>query len=160
ARGKVPDGLSGAGLRDVSSDARTGRAGRRRSPAAGGQRPPPTGGGRAMNKRGFVQKREASWRRFEQLLERLDAVSLQRFSPGETAEFSRLFRELCHDLSLTRSRDGGGGLVAYLNALVSRGHNAFYSGPRGKLASIGRFLAIGFPRLFRANLGYFVAAAA
>jgi len=112
-----------------------------------------------MNKRRFVMKREASWRRFEQLLERLDAVSLRRFSPAETAEFSRLFRELCYDLSLIRSRDWGRGLVAYLNALVSRGHNAFYSEPPGKLASVGRFLAIGFPRLFRKNVGYFLTAA-
>lgn len=113
-----------------------------------------------MNKRRFVQKREASWRRFEQLLERLDRVSLRRFSPAETAEFSRLFRELCYDLSLIRSRDWGRGLVAYLNALVSRGHNAFYSEPPGKLANVARFLAIGFPRLFRKNVGYFIAASA
>lgn len=113
-----------------------------------------------MNKRDFVAKREAAWRRFEQLLERLDTISLRRFSPAETAEFSRLFRELCYDLSLIRSRDWGRGLVLYLNDLVSRGHNAFYSEPPGKLASIARYLAITFPRLFRKHIGYFVAAAA
>lgn len=113
-----------------------------------------------MNKRRFVAKREIAWRRFEQLLDRLDTISLKRFSPAETAEFSRLFRELCYDLSLIRSRDWGLGLVSYLNDLVSRGHNAFYSSPPGNLGHLVRFLAVGFPRLFRKNIGYFVTSAA
>src|SRR5436190_23170245 len=113
-----------------------------------------------MNKRRFVAKREVAWHRFEQLLDRLDTISLRRFSPGETAEFSRLFRELCYDLSLIRSRDWGQGLVSYLNDLVSRGHNAFYSSPPGNLGHLVRFLAVGFPRLFRKNIGYFLTAAA
>ena len=113
-----------------------------------------------MNKRQFEAKREIAWRRFEQLLDRLDTISLRRFSAGETAEFSRLFRELCYDLSLIRSRDWGQGLVSYLNDLVSRGHNAFYSSPPGNLGHLVRFLAVGFPRLFRKNIGYFLTAAA
>jgi len=113
-----------------------------------------------MNKRRFVAQREVAWRRFEQLLDRLDTISLRRFSPTETAEFSRLFRELCYDLSLIRSRDWGQGLVSYLNDLVSRGHNAFYSSPPGNLGHLVRFLASGFPRLFRKNIGYFLTAAA
>lgn len=113
-----------------------------------------------MNKRRFVAQREIAWRRFEQLLDRLDTISLKRFSPTETAEFSRLFRELCYDLSLIRSRDWGQGLVSYLNDLVSRGHNAFYSSPPGNLGHLVRFLAVGFPRLFRKNIGYFLTSAA
>ncbi|MBI3866844.1 MAG: stage II sporulation protein M [Planctomycetia bacterium] len=113
-----------------------------------------------MNKRKFVARRAVAWHRFEQLLDRLDTISLRRFSPAETAEFSRLFRELCYDLSLIRSRDWGRGLVSYLNDLVSRGHNAFYSSPPGNLAQVARFLAVGFPQLFRRNIGYFLTAAA
>jgi uncharacterized membrane protein SpoIIM required for sporulation len=112
-----------------------------------------------MNKRKFVAKRSVSWRRFEKLLDRLDSISLRKFTPAETAEFSRLFRELCYDLSLIRSRDWGRGLVSYLNDLVSRGHNAFYSSPPGNLANFVRYLTVGFPRLFRQNLGYFLTAA-
>ncbi|MGE5192864.1 MAG: stage II sporulation protein M [Deltaproteobacteria bacterium] len=112
-----------------------------------------------MNKRRFVAKRAPAWRRFEELLNRLDTISVKRFSAAETAEFSRLFRELCYDLSLIRSRDWGRGLVSYLNDLVSRGHNAFYSSPPGNLANLFRFLAVGYPRLFRKNIAYFVTAA-
>jgi len=113
-----------------------------------------------MNKRRFIAQRAPAWRRFEQLLDRLDTISLRRFSPAETAEFSRLFRELCYDLSLIRSRDWGRGLVSFLNNLVSRGHNAFYRAPPGTLGHFVHFLAAGFPQLFRKNIGYFLAAAA
>src|SRR5258708_20604292 len=112
-----------------------------------------------MNKRRFVAKRASAWRRFEQLLDRLDTISIKPFSAAETAEFSRLFRELCYDLSLIRSRDWGRGLVSYLNDLVSRGHNAFYSSPPGTLGQLARFLAVGYPRLFRKNIAFFVTAA-
>jgi uncharacterized membrane protein SpoIIM required for sporulation len=113
-----------------------------------------------MNKRKFVAKRVDSWKRFEMLLDRLDTVSLRRFTPAETAEFSRLFREMCYDLSLIRSHDWGRGLVSYLNDLVSRGHNAFHNSPPGNVAHFIRFLAVGFPQLFRRNVGYFWTAAA
>jgi uncharacterized membrane protein SpoIIM required for sporulation len=112
-----------------------------------------------MNKRRFVAKRAPAWRRFEELLNRLDTISVKRFSAAETAEFSRLFRELCYDLSLIRSRDWGRALVSYLNDLVSRGHNAFYSSPPGNFANLVRFLAVGYPRLFRKNIAYFATAA-
>jgi len=111
-----------------------------------------------MNKRRFVAKRAPAWRRFEVLLNRLDTISVKRFSAAETADFSRLFRELCHDLSLIRSRDWGRVLVSYLNDLVSRGHNAFYSSPPGNLSHLVRFLSVGFPRVFRKNIAYFLTA--
>jgi uncharacterized membrane protein SpoIIM required for sporulation len=113
-----------------------------------------------MNKRRFVAKRAPAWRRFEELLNRLDTISVRRFSAAETAEFSRLFRELCYDLSLIRSRDWGRALVSYLNDLVSRGHNAFYSSPPGNFAHLFHFLAVGFPRLFRKNIAYFLTSSA
>jgi uncharacterized membrane protein SpoIIM required for sporulation len=113
-----------------------------------------------MNKRRFVASRAPAWRRFEALLNRLDTISVRRFTAAETAEFSRLFRELCHDLSLIRSRDWGRGLVSYLNDLVSRGHNAFYSSPPGNFSHLVRFLAVGFPRVFRKNIAYFLTASA
>src|SRR5262249_33009931 len=159
-RGRLPDGFSGARLRYVSSDA--GRGGSRgRSQGRGGSALRVAADrGRLMNKRRFVASRAPAWRRFEVLLNRLDTISVRRFTAAETAEFSRLFRELCHDLSLIRSRDWGRGLISYLNDLVSRGHNAFYSSPPGNLSHLVRFLAVGFPRVFRKNIAYFLTACA
>lgn len=108
-----------------------------------------------MNKRQFLAQRGGSWRRFEQLVNKIDRATVRKLAPAEAGEFSRLFRELSHDLAVIRSRDWGRSLVSYLNDLVSRGHNSFYSSPPGNFAYLVRFLASGFPRVFRANIGYF-----
>ena len=111
-----------------------------------------------MTRRQFVTQRRDSWRRFEELIAKFGRRSKRKTTSVEAAEFSRLFREVCYDLALIRSRDWGRGLVSYLNNLVSRGHNAFYSAPPGNLAYLWRFLASGFPGVFRANIGYFLTA--
>ena len=113
-----------------------------------------------MNKREFVTRRRPAWQRFQQLLDKLESRSSKKLNAAEAVEFSRMFREMCYDLSEVRSRDWGLQLESYLNDLVSRGHNAFYSAPPGRFGPILQFLATGFPKMFRRNLGYFLAAAA
>lgn len=113
-----------------------------------------------MNKREFIAQRREVWKEFEALVDKFDRVRLRRRPPEEISQYSRLLRELSNDLAVIRSRDWGGSLVAYLNHLVARGHNAFYAAPPGNLAQVVRFLTTGFPRLFRANVGYFAVAAA
>jgi uncharacterized membrane protein SpoIIM required for sporulation len=113
-----------------------------------------------MNKRRFVADRRQSWRRFGELVDKIDENTQAKLSPEEAADFSRLFREVCYDLALIQSRDWGHGMVGYLNGLVTRGHNCFYSAPPGNLAYIVRFFTTGFPRVFRKNIGYFFAACA
>ena len=111
-----------------------------------------------MNKREFIKQRKSAWQRFEYLVDRLDRIKFSKMRAQEISEFSRLFRELSNDLAIIRSRAWGRSLVSYLNHLVARGHNSFYSAPPGNLNEVLRFLSGGFPRLLRANLGYFLAA--
>lgn len=113
-----------------------------------------------MNKQQFVRRRRPVWKAFEKRVDRLRGISLQRMTAKEISEFSRLMRELANDLATIRSREWGQSLVDYLNGLLARGHNAFYSAPPGRLNLVGQFLAVGFPRLLRANVGYFLVAAA
>jgi uncharacterized membrane protein SpoIIM required for sporulation len=112
-----------------------------------------------VNKRQFVRDRRASWRRFDALMRRFAGVSLRKTDPAEVAEFSRLFRELSNDLAVVKSRAWGASLASYLNDLVARGHNVFYSAPPGNVRHFVHFVAIEFPRLFRANAAYFLVAA-
>lgn len=117
--------------------------------------------GRNMTKRDFIQRRMVSWTRFRELLQRFEEVRLFRRQTGfDPGEFSRRFRETCYDLSLVRSRDWGTGLDAYLNHLVTRGHNVFYRPPPAQWRALWNFLAVGFPQLFRANIGYFLVSCA
>lgn len=112
-----------------------------------------------MNKRQFVRTRRASWRRFDALVRRFAGLSLRKTDPAEVAEFSRLFRELSNDLAIVKSRAWGVSLASYLNDLVARGHNVFYSAPPGNLRKFVRYVSVDFPRLFRANAAYFFVAA-
>ncbi len=112
-----------------------------------------------MNKRDFVKRRRADWFRFQRLVERLETKSFSR-NDGSAREFSRLFRELAHDLALVRSRGWGQGLESYLNDLAARGHNVFYRAPPGRLLRFVQFLSQGYPQVFRKNAAYFWTAAA
>jgi uncharacterized membrane protein SpoIIM required for sporulation len=108
-----------------------------------------------MNRREWVRERAASWRRFEHLVDQFERVRWKkRRSGGEVAEMSRLFRELANDLATIRSRRWGERLESYVNHLVARGHSVFYKAPPGGFAQVAEFLAVGYPRLFRANFWY------
>ena len=112
-----------------------------------------------MNKRQFVHRRRSEWKRFEFLVGRLERSRFSAMRSEEIAEFSRLFRELSGDLAVIRSRDWGRDLEDYLNHLVARGHSSFYSAPPADYGRVFQYLTAGFPRLFRANIGYFFVAA-
>lgn len=111
-----------------------------------------------MNKQRFLTQRQPAWKRFEKLIQqRRGWTSLKA---EEIGEFSRLLRELSHDLAIIRSRDWGQGLVTYLNNLVARGHHSFYRSHPARWSRVVDFLAREFPRMFRRNGWYFLVAAA
>ncbi|QDV53453.1 stage II sporulation protein M [Gimesia fumaroli] len=111
-----------------------------------------------MNKHKFIHERRPHWKRFEALLESTSRRSLSKLPAKEISNFSQLLREVSHDLATIRSRGWGQDLNAYLNDLVARGHNVFYSAPPANLAGVYHYLTFEFPRLFRANIGYFLTA--
>ena len=112
-----------------------------------------------MNRKHFLKQRQADWSRFETLVKRISRSGKKRLRPEELAEFSRLFRELSNDLATIRSRAWGQHIVNYLNDLVSRGHNGYYSAPPTSIPQqMVKFFTSGFPRLLRANMRYFVVA--
>jgi uncharacterized membrane protein SpoIIM required for sporulation len=113
-----------------------------------------------VNKRDFIKDRRADWSRFQRMLERLESKSFGRMTGASAREFSRLFRELAHDLALVRSRGWGEGLETYLNDLAARGHNVFYRAPPGRMIRFLQFLSRGYPQVFRKNIAYFWVAAA
>lgn len=111
-----------------------------------------------MNKHKFIQERRPYWKQFEALLEDASRKSIPKLPASEISNFSKLLREVSHDLATIRSRGWGHELTSYLNDLVARGHNKFYSAPSGNLGNVYHYLAVEFPRLFRANIGYFITA--
>ncbi|QDU81914.1 hypothetical protein Pla110_36650 [Polystyrenella longa] len=111
-----------------------------------------------MNKKTFMQSRRHAWEEFSDLLEKLKKSKRHYLSGPEVQQFSTLYRELCNDLSMVRSRKLGEDLEAYLNALVSQGHNLFYQSPPVNFGEFWNFVFIDYPRTFRANWKYFLLA--
>ncbi|QDV21055.1 hypothetical protein Pan153_57370 [Gimesia panareensis] len=111
-----------------------------------------------MNKHKFIQERRPQWKRFEEFLQNSSRRSLSKLEAEQITEFSQLLREVSHDLATIRSRGWGHDLISYLNDLVARGHNLFYGAPPTNIAGFYRYVSIDFPRLFRANIGYFLTA--
>ena len=108
-----------------------------------------------MTREEFIKQRQDDWDRFEALLSFAEGKRIPRWSGEDTSEFSSLFRSICYDLALVRSRDFGLALGRYLNSLAVRGHTAFYKSPPGSLRKILRLLLEEFPWLLRKNIKYF-----
>jgi len=112
-----------------------------------------------ISKREYRRRRQKDWARFEALIHQVDKGGWKKLSGLEASEFSRLFREVCHDLSIVRTRNWGAGLTDYLNELVTQGHNTFYKSPPTRSHDFLMFVSRGFPQVFRRNIGFFIAAA-
>ncbi len=108
-----------------------------------------------MTRDEFVRQRQEDWDRFEALLSFAEGRRVPRWTGDDISEFSSLFRAICYDLSLARSRDFGLSLNRYLNSLVGRDHNTLYRGQPGSLRKMLRLFTHEFPWLLRQNIAYF-----
>lgn len=113
-----------------------------------------------MTKREFIKRRKPAWRRFEQLLGPAAGVNVRRLTGAQITEFSKLLREVSHDLAVVRAQDWDVRLELYLNDLASRGHNTFYRAAPGTANAVVRYFVADFPRLLRRNFGHVAAGCA
>ncbi|QDT36307.1 stage II sporulation protein M [Stratiformator vulcanicus] len=111
-----------------------------------------------MTKQDFIKRRREHWDQFSDLLESMDNVVARTRTAADVDNLSQGLREISADLAIIRAQDWDPALEAYLNDLAARGYNVFYSAPSGSIAKASRYLTVDFPRLFRSNIGYFVAA--
>ena len=102
----------------------------------------------------WIALRKENWSRLEILVQQVETSTLKSLSPADLRDFGLLYRQAASDLSAVRADTASRTLEAYLNRLVSRAHNYIYSGRRLNAASIGHFLAKGYPRIFRRLLPY------
>lgn len=102
-----------------------------------------------MTKRQFLQQRRPTWRQFEKLVAQAGDIGWRKFDSREIALYSRLLREISHDLALVRGKGWDLRLEGYLNELAGRGYNNFYRAPPGRWRRLGQFFIAGYPRLLR-----------
>ncbi len=98
--------------------------------------------------------RKENWTRLEGLLERVRAGGLKGLSGAELRELGLLYRQAAADLSAVRADATAKTLATYLNGLVGRAHHYVYTGRQMSIATLWRFLAVDYPRLFRRLFAY------
>ena len=101
-----------------------------------------------MSRDQFILDHEAEWSEVQYLLEALEAGR----STDSVDRFPGLYRKICRDLALVRSRQYGSDLEARLHPLVLRGHQQLYQSRRFQWKSVETLLVEGFPRLVREEL--------
>src|SRR5882672_12899176 len=74
----------------------------------------------------FIKERKTVWQRLEELLARLDRMTLRRLHREEVRELGRIYRRTASDLAIARAESRDPRLVNYLNSLVIRAHGRIY----------------------------------
>lgn len=87
----------------------------------------------------------------ELLLVDVDRRGLAGLELAEAKDLGRLYRAASADLLWARSHAASAEVVDYLNDLVARAHGRIHPVPRPRLSAITHFLAVGYPRLVRAE---------
>jgi uncharacterized membrane protein SpoIIM required for sporulation len=105
----------------------------------------------------WIDRRRPYWDRLSTLLVSADTHGLRSLQPEELKELAFLYRQIASDLSALRQDNTAPARVSYLNQLLARGHNYVYSGRKGGLKAVLRFLWIEFPQLIRRMQPYILA---
>jgi uncharacterized membrane protein SpoIIM required for sporulation/uncharacterized RDD family membrane protein YckC len=79
----------------------------------------------------FVQKKRAGWEEFHATALKVERQGVNALGPGEIPRFAAQYREVAADLARARTYQVDPGVIAYLERIVSAGHNALYRA-RGK----------------------------
>lgn len=106
----------------------------------------------------WLEKRKPHWSRLEELLERTTKKGFQSLSRFELQELGLLYRQIAADLAALREDRGSVHFARYLNQLLARAHNTIYSAQRASPAAMVAYFRYAYPRIFRQNLSYCLAA--
>ena len=106
----------------------------------------------------WLEKRKPHWSRLEELLERTAHKGFKSLSRFELQELSLLYRQIAADLAALREDRGSVHFARYLNQLLARAHNTIYSAHRASPAAMVEYFRYAYPRIFRQNLSYCLAA--
>lgn len=103
-----------------------------------------------LKSRDFRQAREASWRRLEELVDRVQRRGIHALTPEEVQLLPLLYRTTLSSLSVARSISLDRNLLLYLETLAVRAYLAIYGPRAGVGATLRDFVLEGFPSSVRA----------
>ena len=108
----------------------------------------------------WLETRKTYWNRLVELADRCDRDRLESLTRSELRELAFLYRQVATDLSALREDPASQQFARYLNQLLARAHNIIYAGRKSSARDIYYFYRYTFPRVFRENLSYTIAATA
>jgi uncharacterized membrane protein SpoIIM required for sporulation len=106
----------------------------------------------------FVTRRRDAWTEFDALARQVERRGLATLPPRSIAPFAGRYREVTADLARARTYGVDARVVAYLEGLVSAGHNALYRGRGRERATVAHHLLRDFPAAVVASWRQVVAA--
>lgn len=110
-----------------------------------------------FDRQAFVARRSPDWHELAELLSR--DVPFAALPPARISRGAALYRAVCADLMRARQAGSAADVVAYLDALTARAHNALYGSRSYALRDAWVALRFAFPRAFRRNWPFMLAAA-
>jgi uncharacterized membrane protein SpoIIM required for sporulation len=106
----------------------------------------------------WIERRRPHWDRLDTLVGACDRRGIRALGRAELRELALLYRQTAADLSIVRDDVASRELARYLNTLLGRAHNLVYAGGTAPRRGVVHFYARIFPGVFRATLGYTLAA--
>lgn len=98
----------------------------------------------------FIQKHQPCWEAFEAWLDYQEAGRRERKQKMQPdIDMPHQYRQICHHLSLAKSRLYSPALVERLNLLVVRGHQHLYTQRSGFVRPVMSYVLADFPQLVR-----------
>jgi uncharacterized membrane protein SpoIIM required for sporulation len=106
----------------------------------------------------FTAARQAEWEELENLL--AQKGNLRRLPPRSISRAVALYRAVCADLMRARAAGYSPDVLAKLDSLAARVHNALYSAPPYRLMAVWELVRAEFPRALRRHGRVFALAVA
>lgn len=93
----------------------------------------------------FVARKRESWERFHRLAIDVERSGVSHLASRDIPAFAASYREVAADLARARTYGVDQRVIAYLERVVSAGHNALYRERGGRRAPVVRYLVRDFP---------------
>jgi uncharacterized membrane protein SpoIIM required for sporulation/uncharacterized RDD family membrane protein YckC len=106
----------------------------------------------------FVARKRDGWEAFRRLAAAAEARGLRRLAGSDITAFAAQYREVAADLARARTYRVDPRVVAYLERVVSAGHNALYGARRVRRARMIPLLLRDFPAAVVQGRGYVLVA--
>ncbi|HET8713609.1 MAG TPA: stage II sporulation protein M, partial [Gemmatimonadales bacterium] len=93
----------------------------------------------------FVEKKRAAWEAFHATAIKVERNGVAALGPGEIPRFAAQYREIAADLARARTYQVDPRVIAYLERVVSAGHNALYRARGKERTPLPHYLLRDFP---------------